>query len=135
MRVIVDTSVWSLALRRKTPVSTPETDAFSALIEEGRVTLIGPVRQEILSGIRHEEQFDRLRTALEAFPDEPVTTKDFEEAARIYNTCMRKGVLNGNTDSLIAAVAINRDLEIFSTDKDFLYMASVVPIKLYQLTS
>ncbi len=48
---------------------------------------------------------------------------------------MRKGVLTGNTDSLIAAVAINRDLEIFSTDKDFTHIASVVPIKLYQLTS
>jgi len=135
MRIIVDTSVWSLALRRKNPVNTSEKEAFAALIDEGRVTLIGPVRQEILSGIRHEEQFDRLRTVLKAFPDEPLTTEDFEEAARICNVCMRKGVLTGNTDSLIAAVAINRDLEIFSTDKDFTHIASVVPIKLYQLTS
>ena len=75
MRVIVDTSVWSLALRRRNQKDTPETQALTDLISEGRVVLLGAIRQEMLSGIRYPEQFERLSAALEAFPDEPVGTQ------------------------------------------------------------
>ncbi len=81
MRVIVDTSVWSLALRRRNQVSSPQTEALGELIAEGRVVMLGAVRQEILSGIRHVEQFERLERDLEAFSDEFVTAADYVEAA------------------------------------------------------
>lgn len=77
------------------------------------------------------EQFERLEEALVAFPDEPVTTADYVEAARISNRCMSSGVLTGNTDSLICAVALLRGMEILTTDKDFNYIAEVVPIQLH----
>ena len=93
MRVIVDTSVWYLALRRRNRKDTPETDALSTLITEGRVVLLGAIRQEILSGIRFSEQFERLRTALEPFPDEPIETKDYVEAARLCNQCVIAGTV------------------------------------------
>tara|TARA_B110000908_G_C10015126_1_gene340401 strand:+ start:219 stop:656 length:438 start_codon:yes stop_codon:yes gene_type:complete len=131
MRVIVDTSVWSLALRRRNPVDTPETKALTELIADGRVVLLGAVRQEILSGVRHTEQFERLRHALEAFPDEAVGTEEHIEAARICNQCLGSGVLTGNTDCLICAVAMAKGMEVLSTDKDFDHMSSVIPVKLY----
>src|SRR5690606_3965452 len=93
MRVIVDTSVWSLALRRRNRKEGPETAALSALISEGRVVLLGAVRQEILSGVRHIEQFGHLRSALEPFPDETIGSDDYIEAARLCNECLRAGVL------------------------------------------
>ena len=75
MGVIVDTSVWSLALQRRNPVDNPETEALIELIGKGTAIMIGPVRQEILSGVRYTVQFDRLKSALSAFPDEPVKSK------------------------------------------------------------
>ncbi len=64
MRTIVDTSVWSLALRRRVIQSSPVTQALRFLIEQGLAILLGPVRQEILSGIKHKDQFDRLSGAV-----------------------------------------------------------------------
>jgi predicted nucleic acid-binding protein len=82
MRVVVDTSVWSLALLRRNPKPAAETEALAELFSEGRVVLLGAIRQEIFSGVRDSEQFDRLRAALEPFPDEPVGASDYVDAAK-----------------------------------------------------
>jgi predicted nucleic acid-binding protein len=132
MRVLVDTSVWSLCLRRRNPVSSPETEALRQLILEGRAVLIGAIRQEILSGVRHLEQFDRLGRSLEAFPDEILKSSDYVKAAQICNDCLDLGVVTGNTDVLICAVAIDREYEILTTDKDFSNIAKTIPITLYE---
>lgn len=128
MGVIVDTSVWSLALQRRNSVNAPETEALTELIGTGQAMIIGPVRQEILSGVRYTVQFDRLRSALEAFPDEPITSSDYVEAARIGNKCHDSGILIGNTTCLVAAVALARELEILTIDPEFHKLASVVAI-------
>ncbi len=132
MRVIVDTSVWSLALRRRNREEAPETIALSALISDGRVVLLGAVRQEILSGVRHIEQFDRLRSALDPFPDEPIGTDDYIEAARLCNKCLQAGVITENTDCLISAVATNRGMKVFTTDNDFMHISAIVPLMLHE---
>ncbi|MEN8772256.1 MAG: PIN domain-containing protein [Akkermansiaceae bacterium] len=132
MGVIVDTSVWSLALQRRNPVNAPETEALTELIETGKAIMIGPVRQEILSGVRYTVQFDRLRSALSAFPDELLESSDFVEAARICNKCLDSGIVIGNTACLIAAIAIAREMEILTIDPEFEKLSSVVQIPLYQ---
>ena len=123
MMVLVDTSIWSLALRRNGKGLGPEQEQFrqelGELIREGRVRLIGPVRQEILSGIREEAQFRRLRTRLRAFPDEPLTTEDYEEAAEANNKCRYSGISGSAVDFLICAVGMRRSWAIFTTDRDF----------------
>ena len=130
MGVIVDTSVWSLALRRRNPVNAPETEALTELIEKGQAIMIGPVRQEILSGVRYTVQFDRLRSALSAFPDEPVKSSDFVQAASICNKCLDSGIVIGSTTCLIAAIAIARELKILTIDPEFGKLSGVVGIPL-----
>ena len=95
------------------------------------MVLLGAVRQEILSGVRYPEQFERLRAALEPFPDESIGTKDYVDAAQICNACLKGGVLTGNTDSLICAIAISRGMEVLTTDKDFTHMSKIVPVQLH----
>ncbi|MFP4101635.1 PIN domain nuclease [Coleofasciculus sp.] len=93
MNVIVDTSVWSLALRRNTlDDRTSIVNVLRELIADGRVVLLGAIRQEVLSGIRYTEQFVELRDYLRAFPDLEITTKDYELAAEFFNTCRRQGI-------------------------------------------
>ncbi len=131
MSVIVDTSVWSLALRRNTPNDgTPIVNVLRDLMADGRVVLLGAIRQEVLSGIRYTEQFVKLRDYLRAFPDLEITTNDYELAAEFFNTCRRNGIQGSNTDFLICAVAHNRGYSIFTTDKDFENFRSYIPVLL-----
>jgi hypothetical protein len=131
MNVVVDTSVWSLALRRNTPNDAlPLINILRDLISDGRVVLLGVIRQEVLSGIRYTEQFIRLRDYLRAFPDLELTSEDYELAAEFFNTCRSNGVQGSNTDFLLCAVAHRRGYSIFTTDKDFENFRLHIPVVL-----
>lgn len=131
MNVLVDTSVWSLALRRNTVGTAPELRELIELIGEGRVLMIGGIRQELLSGVRSAEQFKKLREALNAFPDIALEEDDYVEAARCFNTCRQHGIQGSNTDFLICAVAARRRVPVFTTDKDFASFAGFLAFTLH----
>jgi predicted nucleic acid-binding protein len=132
MKVLVDTSVWSLALRRGSDCRAAPVRELQTLIADNRVQMIGPIRQEILSGIREETQFKELEAHLSAFPDLPVTAEDYVTAARFFNLCRAKGIQGPNTDLLICAAAVRHRLAIFTTDKDFAIYAKYLPIALHR---
>lgn len=131
MNVLVDTSVWSLALRRSPSEGSATTAELIELIREGRVAIIGPIRQEILSGIRAAEQYKKLRDRLRAFEDLRLDQADYEEAATCFNRCRAKGLQGSNTDFLMCAVSLRRDLAILTTDKDFSGFAKVLKFELH----
>jgi predicted nucleic acid-binding protein len=134
VNVLVDTCIWSLALRRNPPgAQLGHLEEFKELINEARVQIIGPVRQEILSGIKSERQFEQLREYLSAFPDREIITGDFEQAARFFNLARSKGIQGSNTDFLICAVAARNNLSIFTVDQDFLLFRTVLPLRLHEL--
>lgn len=119
-----------MALRRRTPASAL-ADELTELIREGRACLVGPIRQEVLSGIRDRTHYERLRDRLRAFVDLDLTTADFERAAELSNLCRRKGVQGSPTDFLICAAAERHGASIFTTDEDFPLYARHVPIVLH----
>jgi hypothetical protein len=139
MMVLVDTPVWSLALRRKpSDLKAHErvvTTALEELIRDGRAQIIGVIRQELLSGIREEDRFRKLRDYLRAFDDPALETSDHEEAARMHNQCRRRGVAGSAIDFLISAVAHRRGWQIFTTDRDFERYGKVLRVKLYGVPS
>jgi predicted nucleic acid-binding protein len=131
MNVIVDTSVWSLVLRRSSP--DPETTRIvNALVHQGRAQMLGIIRQELLSGVHTAERFEALRAELAHFQDLPVESEDHERAARLFNRCRTKGVQGSNIDFLICALALRHDLLVFTTDADFTHIAKVVHLKLFK---
>ncbi len=136
MEVLVDTSIWSLALRRSvshlTDLQRNLVNHWADLIQEGQVVVIGPIRQEILSGIRREADFQRLRKRLADFYDLPLLTTDYEQAASLFNRCRSRGLTGTPTDLLICAVAERLGLPIFTTDEDFQRYAKYLPIRLHQ---
>ena len=131
MKVIVDTSIWSLALRRKNRINLPVVDALEELITDGRVQMIGAIRQEILSGVKSETQFNRLRNVLRAFPDLDHSPDDYELAARFYATCRVAGIQGSNTDFLICAAAVRHDMNILTNDNDFTLFQKHIDISIY----
>jgi predicted nucleic acid-binding protein len=136
VQVLVDTSIWSLALRRSSAqLSDAEARLTSDLrdvIQDDRARLIGSIRQELLSGIRDLARFEQLKTYLRAFPDEVSSQDDHEEAARLSNQCRSRGIAGSGTDFLICAVAIRRGWQILTRDDDFKTYARCLSIKLYR---
>jgi hypothetical protein len=135
MNALVDTSVWSLALRRRvrdmTAAEQSVVDELADLTREGRARTIGLIRQELLSGIKTAAQYEKLRVALRAFPDEPIDTSDYEAAAKVSNDCRSRGIAASVVDALICHIALVRQWSIFTTDSDFKAYAKVLPIKLH----
>jgi predicted nucleic acid-binding protein len=131
MNIIIDTSVWLLALRRQRSSPSAETKELAELVREGRAAMLGPVRQELLSGVRADQQLETLRGHLRAFPDIPLEAEDYEEAASFFNKCRARGIQGSNTDYLICAAAARRGFGILTTDTDFAHFARVLPIDLH----
>jgi predicted nucleic acid-binding protein len=135
MKVLVDTSVWSLALRRRpghlAAAEERLRDELADLVRGGRVVMIGPIRQELLSGVRTEAEHGRLRAHLRAFDDEPLVTADYETAAEAHNRCRTAGVAGSAIDFLICAAASRRDLAILTTDQDFERYSRVLGLRLH----
>jgi len=133
MKVIVDTSVWSLALRRSKDVENKYVEELEELIKEVRAQLIGPVRQELLNGIKSEKQYKVLKKHLRAFKDLAIETEDYELAAEYFNTARNNGIQGSNTDFLLCAISTRHRMPIFTTDKDFINIQSVIPIELHKI--
>ena len=132
MKILVDTCVWSQVLRHKNHNQELETK-LTDLIRDGRVCIIGPIRQELLSGISNVKQFNKLKETLSAFSDIPLETEHFEKAAEFNNICRRKGVQGATIDFLICAGAYLNKLAIYTTDKDFERYKRYLPITLMKM--
>jgi hypothetical protein len=127
LKVIVDTSIWSLALRRDGLKNSELLGELRSLIQNHLVQIIGPIRQEILSGIRHRRLFDRLEKHLDSFPDLPILTEDYVVAARFFNLCRSKGVQGANTGFLICAVAARTEFAILPRTRILAFLQSICP--------
>jgi predicted nucleic acid-binding protein len=131
VKVIVDTDVWSEAFRKQ-GARSEQVEELRRLIEEGRVQLIGPIRQEILCGIRSEKQFERIKESLDPFPDKVVESDVYVLAARLYNLCRSKGIQGSNTDFLICACSVSWGYPILTKDKDFMSFREILPCELLE---
>jgi predicted nucleic acid-binding protein len=135
MMVLVDTSVWSLALRRKPgDLNAHErrlSTALAELIREGRVQIVGVIRQELLSGIREAEKFEKLRDYLRAFDEPLLEIADYETAAEAHNRCRSRGIAGSAIDFLICAVVLRREWQVFTVDSDFHAYSKVLAVRLY----
>ncbi len=135
MKVLIDTSVWSLALRKKTLTGDEKktVNELKELIKEFRAVIIGPVRQELLSGISQAEKYEMLKDKLKYFEDMAINSEDYEKASELYNICRKNGIQGSHIDFLICAVSINRNISIFSTDKDFFEFSKVIPVRIHSV--
>ena len=90
--VLVETCLWSMALRGKVPKEKEVAKQLAQFIEENRARIIGPIRQEVLSGYSNYPHYKQLRNKLRYFPNVPTLDKDYEVAAEYSNVCRKKGV-------------------------------------------
>lgn len=129
VKVLIDTSIWSDVLRRD--YESPHEETVFDFVNTARVVMIGAIRQELLSGIRDERSYDKLKQYLKSFDDIDLVSEDYEIAADFYNKCRRKGIQGSHVDFLICAVAHRRDYIIFTRDKDFKQYQKHLAIELF----
>jgi len=135
MKVLIDTPIWSLAFRKKNISDNNITiECLINLIRNGRVAIIGPIRQEVLSGISDRNKFNEIKDKMSIFPDYDIQTSDYEFAVECSNECRRNGIQGSHTDFLICAIAIRNGWEIFTEDHDFSEYGKYIPIKIYNIT-
>jgi len=131
--VIVDTNIWSAFLRRSIESPIIAVDKFKDLVSKNQVTLLGIVKQELLSGMKHKRQFKRIEDVLEGFPSLLATSEDHVLASHLYNSCRKHGIQGSHIDFLICAQAINNHHEILTTDGDFSHYKKLIPIDMISL--
>lgn len=135
MTALVDTTIWSLALRRRpgdlSAVERRLVSAWKSLVRANEAALVGPVRQEILSGVRDASQFRALQERLAAFPYVEIAPDDYDRAASFFNACRARGVVGTPIDMLLCAIASRLGMPVFTTDRDFLSYSRHVPVRLH----
>ncbi|HLN57552.1 MAG TPA: PIN domain-containing protein, partial [Thermoanaerobaculia bacterium] len=95
----------------------------------------GLVLQELLSGIREAAQFDKIKAViLRGYPIVLAEIQDHLLAAAIVNGCARKGVAISSVDGLLAAIAVNRNARLFTTDRDFARVSRTFPLRLLTIS-
>lgn len=131
MKVLIDTPIWSYALRTRKKEHQDEVEQLESLIKNQRALIIGPIRQEILSGYSDLKKFEKLKEKLSYFENSPIQDSDYESAAEMCNQCRKKGIQGSHIDFLICAVANRLDVPILTTDKDFVHYRKILSIKLF----
>lgn len=134
MSLFVDTSVWSLALRRDPPALVPEVHTLVRAIEAGEAIITtGLVLQELLQGFGGPRDRDQILERFAALPLLVPDRRDHVDAAELRNRCRRGGVQIGTIDALLAQLCIRHDLTMLTSDRDFRNMAGHCPLKLWSL--
>ncbi|WP_245745229.1 type II toxin-antitoxin system VapC family toxin [Deinococcus reticulitermitis] len=131
--MIVDSNIWSEAFRKHTDDPSPELRMLTDLVREGRVQMLGCIRQEVLQGLRGQEVFERIRQSLRALPDREASFLEYELAAEFFNICRGKGIQGSSTDFLIAACSVAWGLPLLTKDKDFGRYAEHIPLRLVRV--
>ena len=130
MNVLVDTSVWSLALRRDAPPDIKETRILSRCLQrKDALFSTGIVVQELLQGFRGPKQQDRIVEYVGSLPLVVPELTDHINAASLQIACRRKGIQVGTIDALLAQLAISHDLELLTSDQDFFLIARHAPLR------
>ena len=132
MSLLVDTSVWSMALRRDAPPDLPEIGALGEALESGElVVTTGLILQEILQGFSGPRAREAILARFGALPFLTPDRRDHVEAAALRNRCRRKGIRVGSIDALLAALCVRHGLSMLTADADFRRIAQVTPLSLW----
>ncbi|MFQ5700714.1 MAG: PIN domain-containing protein [Acidobacteriota bacterium] len=131
MNLFVDTSVWSLALRRSPPSEAPEVSLLTSCLQRGDlVVTTGLVLQELLQGFQGPQAKERILRNFSLLPVLAPEVDDHVEAAQLRNLCRRRGVQIGTIDALIARLCIRHELSLLTADRDFELMSRHCPLSL-----
>lgn len=133
MSLFVDTSVWSLLLRRDQPADVSEVRGLVRALEAGeRVVTTGLVLQELLQGFAGAKAHEQIVERFAAFPLLVPDRQDHIAAAELRSLCRKRGVQVGTIDALLAQLCVRHELTLLTTDGDFSLVANHCPLHVWK---
>ena len=127
-RYLVDTSVWIDFFSQRTTLAVDRLYQLLDTPDDYGITEF--IYQEILQGALYEQDFQALGDYLvsQVFFHPKYAVETYRQAAYLYFSCLRKGItIRSTIDCLIAQIAIEHDLVLLHSDKDFIRIAECVP--------
>jgi hypothetical protein len=136
LSLFVDTSVWSVALRRDAPAATPETRELTRALGAGEtVVTTGLVLQELLQGFSGPRQRELIVERFSALPVMVPDRRDHIDAAELRNRCRRAGIQIGTIDALLAQLCLRHDLTMLTADRDFRRIAGRAALRVWRASA
>ncbi|PKL38004.1 MAG: VapC toxin family PIN domain ribonuclease [Spirochaetae bacterium HGW-Spirochaetae-1] len=133
-KFIIDTSVWSEALRRKkNTVNSSETVVRKIIENDDEIVILGIILQEILTGISNEKLCREIKDILDDFAYLDITKNDYIYASELSNKCRSKGIIAGSIDFLIASASIRNEIQLVTFDKDFINISKHSDLKILDI--
>jgi len=133
VKLLVDTCVWSLTLRRDTPRDVLAVDRLVEALGGGEtVYSTGLILQELLQGFAGPKARDQIVERFSALPFLVPDRQDHIDAADLRNECRRAGVQIGTIDALLARLCLRHDLELLTTDLDFDHVAGRTKLRIWR---
>ncbi len=131
--LFVDTSVWSLALRRdRVPAHIPQVERLRQALQSGEdLPTTGLVLQELMQGINGPKERPTMLARFASLPLLVPDRRDHAEAAMLHSSCRRAGVQAGTIDALLAQLCIRHRLLMLTTDSDFIRIADLAPLEVW----
>jgi predicted nucleic acid-binding protein len=124
--ILVDTSIWVRSLRRNFP---RERQVVADLIDRDLIATTDIVVAEVLQGARSEADFQELADKMGALNFFHADEGAWLNAAKLSFELRRRGLTTALSDLVIATVALEHNLEVYSVDSDF---ERVTNLQLYQ---
>lgn len=126
--ILVDTSAWVDFLRAAdSPADIAVQEAMA-----GDIATCDPVRMELLSGARTDQELHVLRSLLSRAVHLPTASPDYEEAALLYRRARAAGLtVRRHVDCLIAAIAIRHSVALLHADRDFTSLAECSALQIH----
>jgi predicted nucleic acid-binding protein len=129
--ILVDTSVWIDFLRGTPSVSAKTLETLIA--SRADICICGVILTEILQGTRSDKQFAQIQDLLDATVFLPMGHETFTHAAILYRKLRKKGyTIRKPIDCMIAAVAIEHEVPLLHSDKDFLPLEKHTSLESYR---
>ena len=89
------------------------------LLAAGEVVMVGPVLTEILQGSRSVNELEFFATRLTALSFLEATQETWVNAGQLNHLLRREGKLMALSDLVIATLALEHDMALYSLDGDF----------------
>ena len=126
--VIVDTSVWVDFLKGRETAGVVHLEHL--LNTEVDLFTSGIIVQELLTGIQEKRIRNEVKKDLELFITVMPSLGTHVRAAEIFDGCRKKGItIRSIVDCLVAALAIEYDLTVLHSDRDYKWISQVYPLK------
>jgi tRNA(fMet)-specific endonuclease VapC len=125
--VLVDTSVWIEFFRRK---ESPISLRLKEYVKLNQVCYTGPVAVELYQGARTTKEVGVIDQLAQTIHYVEITRMHYHHAGQISHQAARSGKVFSTVDLILAVVAYDEQLRLFSLDTHFKDISQFCPLSL-----